>query len=152
MSRTNSAPRNNNPNNPLQQILSTLQRLDTRPTALENERGSIAQSELQEDHRLTDDEDEDLAAEIEFDFVKTLKIVSEFKGSGVENFIQLIKQAKKTKRNEHRILLNGIIAQKLTDRAAGCVRVDGIETYGELFDRLRLLFGDRETLHSSKTT
>ena len=85
-----------------------------------------------QDHRLTDHEDEGLAVEVNFDFVKTLKL----------------NEQKKTKRNERGILLDGIIAQKLTDRAAGCVRVDEIETYGELFDRLRLLFEDIETLHS----
>ena len=77
-----------------------------------------------------------------------MKLVPEFKGSDVNNFIHLFKRAKKTKRNEGGILLDGIISQKLTDRAAGCVRADGIESYGELLGRLRLLFGDRETLHT----
>ena len=59
---------------------STLQRLETRLAALENDRGSIDRSELRQDQRLTDDEDENLAAEIELDFAKTLKLVPEFLG------------------------------------------------------------------------
>lgn len=134
-------------NDLFQTILAKLERFETRLLAMEQpvrrELGlPLNENELNSDH-------EELEEVTEYDFGKSIKLIPEFNGSGLENFIHLIRLSKKkTKRNERLTLLHAIIAQKLVGKAANTIRADAVKTFADFFERLRILFGEKDSLES----
>lgn len=78
---------------------------------------------------------------------KALHLIPEFDGSNVESFIGHIQYAvKRVEPDQHADLLCSIIAQKMTGRAKGAIRLDIISSFMQLYEKLRFLYGKAEHL------
>lgn len=78
---------------------------------------------------------------------KAMHLVPEFDGLNVESFIGHIQVAvKRLAIDQHELLLCGIIAQKLTGRTKGTVRIDATPSFPQFFEKLRYLYGKAKNL------
>lgn len=76
---------------------------------------------------------------------KAIRLIPEFDGSNVESFISHVQVAvKRLEPEQHELLLCSIIAEKLTNRAKGTIRIDATTSFVQLFEKLRFLYGKRE--------
>ena len=66
-----------------------------------------------------------------------MHLIPKFDGLNVESFIGHIQIAV----NQHELFLCGIIAQKLTGRVKGTMRIDVTPNFSRLFEKLKYLFG-----------
>lgn len=78
---------------------------------------------------------------------KAMHLIPEFDGTNVESFISHIQMAiKRISSDQLDLLLCSIIAQKLTRRTRGSVRVDVTPNFPSFFEKLRFLFGKSKNL------
>lgn len=75
-------------------------------------------------------------------------LIPEFDGLNVESFIGHIQVASKTISDRPTLLFCGIIAQKLTGRAKGTVRIGATSNFPQLFEKLRHFFGKAQILYA----
>jgi len=65
----------------------------------------------------------------------------------VEAFIGHIQIAvKRLAIDQHELLLCSIIAQKLTGRAKGTIKIDATTSFPQLFEKLRFLYGKAQNI------
>jgi len=78
---------------------------------------------------------------------KAMHLIPEFDGLNVEAFIGHIQIAvKRLAIDQHELLLCSIIAQKLTGRAKGTIRIDATTNFPQLFEKLRFLYGKAQNI------
>lgn len=78
---------------------------------------------------------------------KAMHLIPEFDGTNVESFISHIQMAiKRISNDQLDLLLCSVIAQKLTGRTKGSVRLDVTPHFPSFFEKLRFLFGKAQNL------
>lgn len=76
-----------------------------------------------------------------------MHLIPEFDGTNVESFISHIQMAiKRIPNDQLDLLLCSVIAQKLTGRTKGSVRLDVTPNFPSFFEKLRFLFGKAQNL------
>jgi len=76
-----------------------------------------------------------------------MHLIPEFDGLNVETFIGHIQIAvKRLAIDQHELLLCSIIAQKLTGRAKGTIRIDATTNFPQLYEKLRFFYGKTQNI------
>lgn len=116
--------------------------LQIQVNELRNESRTIPRSNIMETtEQITENE------QLIKNYKLALHLIPEFDGTNVESFIEHVQAAvKRLAPDQHELLLISIIAQKITGRAKGSVKLGTVPSFPQLYNKLRLLHGRAQNL------